>query len=735
MSKDIRDSLYYNNINAKFNLTLNEPGNKDKFSGFFKNWQSNKQDLTSPNTNNIGINTGKINGITVLDLDSAKEHLDEKCGIELFERNVCNLNEIKTLTTKTPNNGYHIYYKYTNKLKTGAKLKIGNFTYSIDIRNDKACATEGRNYSLFVDANDLEEVPDSLIQLFCRDDKIKEYESKHKNEDINQKGISLILDNLDPLYYNTYTNWFNVICVLKNLDIPLKTVVDFSKKSVHFKEEEYVENIYDKIEKRDTPGIGSLYFYLKESVSDYKYKQIVKEIVNIKDKESQRIGDQLAYELFQKFYENKIITDEDLNIYLINNFGIWRTVKKTNKSIQTMIFDFSNHLEMENYDYYLGDKKYRDSFLSGLITYLQVEDLKFNTDEYLLPFRNGVLELKTGDFRNAKPDEYIITYINYDYIKTDTKQIDHFFNQLFDSEEIKMFFINCLAFCLENLNRNQIIIFMIGVLARNGKSTVLELMKLALDIFGIRISTNLLTGKREEANNTNEALMALKDRRFAYCTEPESGKKININVVKELTGDEISVRANYGKQENFKVNATIFLSSQYPPELDDIDAGIVRRIRIIPFNNQFVENPVKQNERQLKSFTFEEKEILKLELMNLLINTYTNLYNNGFNYTTPDIVKSNTQDYFNDNNELDNFINDTFEFKEGSFIKIDIVKNLMKSKSIKTSITILKSRLKTLLKVDFYKDKMIKNIRYCSIFYNLSLKEETESENVNDDLS
>jgi hypothetical protein len=70
---------------------------------------------------NVGIITGAISGITVVDVDGEEgvESL-RKAGVQLPE----------TYTVKTPN-GWHYYYKYNNLLRTGA-----GFLDHVDVRND-----------------------------------------------------------------------------------------------------------------------------------------------------------------------------------------------------------------------------------------------------------------------------------------------------------------------------------------------------------------------------------------------------------------------------------------------------------------------------------------------------------------------------------------------------------------------------------------------------------------------
>src|SRR6476619_501211 len=126
-AKDIRDSVLYKTIGAKFDVELNYVNGKKIIKPMPK-WKQITTDVTS-GRDNIAIRTGKINNIICIDLDKPKN--DELDGIRYFE-------ELNTLVTKTIGGGYHIYYEYTNKLRSTVKLVNINNTISIDIRNDDA---------------------------------------------------------------------------------------------------------------------------------------------------------------------------------------------------------------------------------------------------------------------------------------------------------------------------------------------------------------------------------------------------------------------------------------------------------------------------------------------------------------------------------------------------------------------------------------------------------------------
>lgn len=85
----------------------------------------------------VGIKTGKINKITIVDIDQLKETEKDnvKCGMKTFNqllREHNNSTSLRTLTVVTKNNGKHLYFKYEKDIPQNTKF---NGT-SIDTRND-----------------------------------------------------------------------------------------------------------------------------------------------------------------------------------------------------------------------------------------------------------------------------------------------------------------------------------------------------------------------------------------------------------------------------------------------------------------------------------------------------------------------------------------------------------------------------------------------------------------------
>jgi hypothetical protein len=93
---------------------------------FIKKWNHISKTISPSNLNhNIAVLTGKVSGISVLDLDG---------DIDLFKKL---FGEIDTPTVKT-NKGFHLYFKYDPEIKSSIKLNgtgLKNGKINWDFRN------------------------------------------------------------------------------------------------------------------------------------------------------------------------------------------------------------------------------------------------------------------------------------------------------------------------------------------------------------------------------------------------------------------------------------------------------------------------------------------------------------------------------------------------------------------------------------------------------------------------
>lgn len=99
---------------------------------FIKNWNQTKKTIHPTYINqNIGILTGKVNNITVLDIDNNFN------GIEYWKDIIKHYDEIITPMVKSPT-GIHIYFKYNKNIPTTYRIKINDKKIGWDIKSDNS---------------------------------------------------------------------------------------------------------------------------------------------------------------------------------------------------------------------------------------------------------------------------------------------------------------------------------------------------------------------------------------------------------------------------------------------------------------------------------------------------------------------------------------------------------------------------------------------------------------------
>jgi hypothetical protein len=144
-------------VRIGINLTIQD--GKKHVTGMPKKWQTITKSIYN-GEQNYSILTGPINDIIVVDLDNK----DGFPGKEWFEQNFFTLdNSVDTLVTSTISGGYHVYFKYTPKVKN----KNNYLGLNVDILVDSKCVYEGKGYNVISDS-DIRELTESEISILTQ---------------------------------------------------------------------------------------------------------------------------------------------------------------------------------------------------------------------------------------------------------------------------------------------------------------------------------------------------------------------------------------------------------------------------------------------------------------------------------------------------------------------------------------------------------------------------------------
>ena len=292
-------------------------------------------------------------------------------------------------------------------------------------------------------------------------------------------------------------------------------------------------------------------------------------------------------EAFEKpvFYNGKTFMHDRFGDFLQRQFNIIR---------------FNRQLHCYRDGIYIAGHKYIENLMlqvipnikanqrTEVLKYLEVkipDDENVLMQETLIPFRNGVLNIRTGELLPFSPEYIVTNKIPWDY---NPSAYDELMDRTLDKiscgdREIRSLLEECAGYCLYRKNDLETSFILTGE-GSNGKSTYLE-------------SLECMLGQ----NNVSNLDIAELDDRFS--TVMLAGKLANIgdDISNEfLQGKTIAlfkkiVSANTIKAENkgqdvffFKPYTKLLFSANAIPRMQSKGfSAIKRRIAIIPFNAVF----------------------------------------------------------------------------------------------------------------------------------------------------
>ena len=195
----------------------------------------------------------------------------------------------------------------------------------------------------------------------------------------------------------------------------------------------------------------------------------------------------------------------------------------------------------------------------------------------------------------------------------------------------------------------------------NGKSKCVELYDKALGDYTCKFPVTLLTQKRAASNSATSEIARAKGRRFACLQEPSEDERLNIGLLKELTGgDKVQARAIYKEPVEFKPQWHIALLCNHLPNVPSDDGGTWRRIRVVNFTSKFVERPIAENEFPMNTELAQKLDDWKEPFMSMLVEYYKTRYANK-KLIEPDDVTECTREYQKQNDHYADFIDSCIE--------------------------------------------------------------------------
>lgn len=337
----------------------------------------------------------------------------------------------------------------------------------------------------------------------------------------------------------------------------------------------------------------------------------------------------------------------------------------------------------------ISKKLRQTAFKNSVITECQDEFIneakdfieKMDENPNLIGCNNGVYDLRRLEFRDGRPEDYITlsTKIDYDgnYNWDDTKviQIMNFVSQVLPISTVREYILKVLATTLDGSTKQEKFYIFSGC-GGNGKSKLIELLDLTLGEYSKGVSVALLTKKRADSNAANPELFVTKGRRLVKFQEAEENAKINVGLMKEISGgDKITARGLFQDPIEFKPQFKPIFICNDDPELPPNDEGTWRRVRRIAFLSRFVEKTNPDIKKYEFPIDYELSEKIKnwSEAFLWILIEYYKKYREEGGIKEPDEVMEYTNIYRRTNDMFLEFFNECVTQETNGFLILNDV--------------------------------------------------------------
>lgn len=462
--------------------------------------------------------------------------------------------------------------------------------------------------------------PDELEKMYEEEEKKQQDNAKYENYKPKHTDEDLVafLDAVPKEDWCKYDPWYKLCAIIKkessSYEVGLSLFLKYSSREYCGYEKfdaNYCRNKYDEENFSDI-GIGAFKNILKKS----KFNRIVKanksrNIYNPNNPfidESGTTGSDLFGSYIYSLHKNEAFFVEKNGWYQLNELNYWERSEtpdfslyiakdireKLHELVENEIIDMEMYARISNQVSTTNKTNMILSYCVGLfkqdITYLE----QFDNEHHLIPFQNGVYDMKNKEFRPARREDKIINWNRYDYkpISNETilQEIKQDFLHVYnDNKEIMLGGLRWMGYNLTGETDKKMMVFHIGPGASNGKTTLFDICKRLFPIHFKEKNSDMIS---QNSNTSNKAYKDMCDVsnsvRSLYIDELDNNT-LDITLVKRLGNKRPTYPLPaFGLNEarEIKLNSKFNLITQTAPVFT-VDNGMRDRGYLIRYNNKF----------------------------------------------------------------------------------------------------------------------------------------------------
>ena len=311
-------------------------------------------------------------------------------------------------------------------------------------------------------------------------------------------------------------------------------------------------------------------------------------------------------------------------------------------------------------------RRNRDTMVKDAKSVYPLSMKNFDRDIYLFNMANGTLDLRTGDFREHRPEDYLtkVSPVEYDPDAKCDRFVRFMDEVMMGDKDTIRYTQKALGYALSGDTRMECFFILYGATSRNGKGTLMESFLRLMGDYGRNADPVMLAMKfNAQSNGPTEELARLAGSRFVNISEPEKKLTIDAALTKRLTGnDTITARFLHENSFEFRASFKIFINTNYQPNITDLTLFHSGRVKMIPFNRHFEE---REQDKGLKAF-FAQPENMS-GIFNWVYEGFKLFIKEGLEM--PQAVKDATADYELESDKVGQFCALCLQHKKGEELR------------------------------------------------------------------
>ena len=236
----------------------------------------------------------------------------------------------------------------------------------------------------------------------------------------------------------------------------------------------------------------------------------------------------------------------------------------------------------------------RETILKDAASVYPLPLSRFDADPFLFNCQNGTLNLKTREFRDHSPADFLSMKAGVEYhANARCERWEQFISEIMQGDQDRAaFFQKALGYALTGDTAHECFFILYGVTSRNGKGTSMETFMNLVGDYGRATRPETISMKPTvNGNMPSEDVARLAGARFVNISEPDKKMVLSAALVKTLTGnDTITARFLHENSFEFRPQFKLFINTNHLPQVTDVTLFTSGRVKLIPFERHFDES-------------------------------------------------------------------------------------------------------------------------------------------------